>query len=115
MFKHLSEYGHYVNFDNPTMRNVSDKLNYHASTDNWYVCSLVVQVKPNKLAGVKAALNALPNTEIYAEKPEEGKLVVVLAADYQPILVERMEQMKDIDGVIVVSLIYSQQHEPSEY
>lgn len=93
------------------MRNVSDKLNYSPDEGNWYVCSLVVQVKPAKLDKVKTALGKLPHTEIHAEKPEEGKLVVVLEADYQPDLVERMEQIKEIDGVIVVSLIYSQQDE----
>lgn len=93
------------------MRNVSDKLNHQHSSDNWYVCSLVVQARPEKLAQVKAALQALPNTEIHGEKAEEGKLVVVLEADFQPDLVDRMEHIKDIDGVIVVSLIYSQQDE----
>lgn len=93
------------------MRNVNDKLNYDEVEGNWYVCSLIVQVKPAKLASVKQALLARPYTEIYAEKPEEGKLVVVLESGYQPDLVERMEQIKELDGVIVVSLIYSQQDE----
>ncbi|QIM62469.1 reductase [Pasteurellaceae bacterium Orientalotternb1] len=93
------------------MRNVSDKLNHSQHDGNWYVCSLVVQVRPEKLEQVKTALNAMPYTEVHGEKAEEGKLVVVLEADFQPALVERMESIKDIDGVIVVSLIYSQQDE----
>ena len=92
------------------MRNVSDKLNYDEA-DNWYVCSLVVQVKPEKLDLVKQALTELPNTDIHGVKLEESKLVVVLESSYQPDLVDRMEMIKDIEGVIVVSLIYSHQDE----
>lgn len=93
------------------MRNVSDKLNHQHTDGNWYVCSLVVQARPEKLAAVKEALLAMPYTEIHGEKADEGKLVVVIEADFQPKLVEQMESIKEIDGVIVVSLIYSHQDE----
>lgn len=93
------------------MRNVSDKLNHQYQQDNWYVCSLVVQAHPEKLASVKTALTAMPYTEIHGEKAEDGKLVVVIEANFQPTLVEQMEKIKEIDGVIVVSLIYSHQDE----
>lgn len=93
------------------MRNVTDKLNQTKTEGNWYVCSLVVQARPEKLDNVSATLRKMPYTEIYAEKREEGKLVVVLEADFQPDLVARMNEIKEIDGVIVVSLIYSQQDE----
>lgn len=53
----------------------------------------------------------MPNTEIHGEKANEGKLVVVIEADFQPTLVQQMESIKEIDGVIVVSLIYSHQDE----
>lgn len=93
------------------MRNVADKLDQTPVEGNWYVCSLVVQARPEKLDSVKTALLAMPLTEIHGEKPEEGKLVVVMESDFQRTLVEQMEQIKDIDGVIVVSLIYSHQDE----
>lgn len=93
------------------MRNVSDKLNHHQADENWYVCSLIVQARPEKLERVKSALTAMPLTEIHAEKTDEGKLVVVIEANFQPDLVAQMESIKEIDGVIVVSLIYSQQDE----
>lgn len=93
------------------MRNVSDKLNYQHQDGNWYVCSLVVQARPEKLEKVKKILQSMPYTEIHGEKAEEGKLVVVIESDFQPALVEQMNKIKEIDGVIVVSLIYSQQSE----
>lgn len=90
------------------MRNVADKLNDNPAKGNWYVCSVIVQARPEKLDQIKAVIATLPYTEIHGEKPEEGKLVVVMESDYQRALVERMEYLRDIDGVIVVSLIYSQ-------
>ncbi|QIW16826.1 reductase [Pasteurellaceae bacterium RH1A] len=93
------------------MRNVTDKLEHDQVDGNWYVCSLVVQAKPEKLESVKAAITNLPYAEIHGEKPDEGKLVVVLESDYQPDLVGKMDAIKDISGVIVVSLIYSHQDE----
>lgn len=38
-----------------------------------------------------------------------GKLVVVMQSHDQHILLEQMEQARDIDGVITVSLVYHQQ------
>lgn len=93
------------------MRNVADKLNHTQTDGNWYVCSLVVQARPEKLSAVKKALLAMPFTEIHGEKADEGKLVVVIESDFQPNLVDQMAQIKEIDGVIVVSLIYSHQDE----
>lgn len=72
---------------------------------NWYVCSLVVQAKPDKLAQVKADILTIPYAEIHGEKAEEGKLVVTLESSRQLALADLIEQVKDIRGVIVVSLI----------
>lgn len=72
---------------------------------NWYVCSLVVQAKPAILAQVKADILAIPLAEIHGEKAEEGKLVVTLESDRQLALADLIDQVKDINGVIVVSLI----------
>lgn len=72
---------------------------------NWYVCSLVVQAKPAKLAQVKTDILAIPTAEIHGEKAEEGKLVVTLESDRQLALADLIDEVKDVDGVIVVSLI----------
>lgn len=80
-------------------------------TGNWYVSSLVVQVRPEFLSAVKATLTAMPYTEIHGEKLEEGKLVVVMEADKERDLVDRMESVQTLEGVMAVSLIYSQRDE----
>lgn len=74
-------------------------------SSNWYVCSLVVQAKPEKLEQVKADILKIPYSEIHGVKEEEGKLVVTIESDVQLALADRIDEVKDIDGVIVVSLI----------
>ncbi|AHG80474.1 reductase [Mannheimia varigena] len=81
---------------------MSEKL---SENENWYVCSLVVQAKPEKLEDVKADILNIPYTEIHGEKPEEGKLVVTIESDVHLALSDRIDQVRDIKGVIVVSLI----------
>ncbi len=73
--------------------------------ENWYVCSIVVQARPEKLSQVKAAILAIPTAEIHGEKSDEGKLVVTLESNRQLALADLMNEIKDIPGVIVVSLI----------
>ncbi|MFA9500370.1 chaperone NapD [Mannheimia sp. E30BD] len=81
---------------------MSEKL---SEQENWYVCSLVVQAKPEKLEEVKAEILNIPYTEIHGEKPEEGKLVVTIESNVHLALSDRIDQVRDIKGVIVVSLI----------
>lgn len=82
-----------------------------SNDDNWYVASLVVQVRPEFLPKVKARLAMIPNTEIHGEKLDEGKLVVVIEANVERDLVDRMESVQSLEGVMAVSLIYSQRDE----
>ncbi|MFA9489026.1 MULTISPECIES: chaperone NapD [unclassified Mannheimia] len=81
---------------------MSEKL---SEQESWYVCSLVVQAKPEKLEEVKAEILNIPYTEIHGEKPEEGKLVVTIESNVHLALSDRIDQVRDIKGVIVVSLI----------
>lgn len=74
-------------------------------SENWYVCSLVVQAKPAKLAQVQADILKIPYTEIHGVKAEEGKIIVTIESDLQLALADRIEEVKEIEGVIVVSLI----------
>ena len=61
---------------------------------NWYVCSLVVQAKPAKLEQVQADILNIPHSEIHT-----------IESDRQLALADRIDEVKEIDGVIVVSLI----------
>ena len=52
-------------------------MSQFSENENWYVCSIVVQARPEKLNKSKAIL-AIPTAEIHGEKSDEGKLVVTL-------------------------------------
>ena len=78
---------------------------------DWHVCGLVVQGNPKKIAAIQTALLAIPHTEIPVVDEQLGKLVVVMQSHHQRILYDNMEAVKDIDGVIDVSLAYHQQDE----
>ena len=79
------------------------------NAQEWHVCGVVVQGRPEKLDQISAALLAVPHTEIHGSDPKLGKLVVVMQSHNQRILLENMENARNIDGVINVSLVYHQQ------
>lgn len=81
-------------------------------SESWYVCSLVVQAKPAKLEQVKADILKIPRAEIHGEKPKEGKLVVTLESDRHLALSDLIDEVKNVSGVIVVSLISNYIDEP---
>ena len=66
------------------------------------------------MASIKATLLSIPHTEIPTEDDVQGKLVVVMQSHDEHILLDNMEAIKDIDGVITVLLVYHQQDEHSK-
>ncbi|WP_413789438.1 chaperone NapD [Gallibacterium faecale] len=79
------------------------------NAEEWHVCGVVVQGRPDKLTQISEKLLEVPNTEIHGSDPVLGKLVVVMQSHNQRILLENMENARNIDGVINVSLVYHQQ------
>ncbi|MDP8099023.1 chaperone NapD [Pasteurella atlantica] len=79
------------------------------NSQEWHVCGLVVQTRPKNVAKVKQALLKVANTEIPAIDEEKGKIVVVMQSHDQRELLENMENARNIEGVIAVSLVYHQQ------
>lgn len=77
---------------------------------NWYVASLVLHVRPEHLVAVKTKIAEMPNTEIHVET-DEGKLVVLVEADIERELVNKMETLERFEGVAAFSLIYSHRDE----
>lgn len=79
------------------------------SASQWHVCGLVVQCRPEKLAQVQKALLVIENTEIPAVEAEKGKLVVVMQSHHQRQLLNQMEDARNLEGVINVSLVYHEE------
>lgn len=78
---------------------------------DWHVVGLIVQANPKKMAAIQTALLEIEHTEIPTFDERMGKLVVVMQSHDQHILLDNMESVNNIDGVINVSLIYHEQDE----
>ncbi|PWC16451.1 chaperone NapD [Brenneria corticis] len=75
---------------------------------SWHVCSLVVRAHPYRLAALSEALSSLPGCEVAAGDGAAGKLAVVLEADSEASLLKLMASVRDLSGVLAVSLVYHQ-------
>ena len=53
----------------------------------------------------KADILKIPHSEIHGVKADEGKIIVTIESDRQLALTDRVDEVKELDGVIVVSLI----------
>jgi nitrate reductase NapD len=82
--------------------------------NEWHVSGLMVQARPEKFPGLIPALLAIPETEIPVQDQQQGKLVVVMQAARSQALLEKIESVRDLDGVLAVSLVYHQQDEQGE-
>ncbi|HAD43044.1 chaperone NapD [Plesiomonas shigelloides] len=80
----------------------------------WHVCGLVVQARPEAVPSVAEALSAFSDTEVAATEPEQGKLVVVVQGSDSAALLDRIESVRNVAGVLAVSLVYHQQDEQGE-
>lgn len=70
-----------------------------------HIASLLVHARPALFEAVKANLSLLDGVELHQQSPL-GKLVVVLeTADEQQIL-ERIEQISNLPGVLNAALVY---------
>lgn len=78
---------------------------------DWHVVGLIVQGNPQKMAAIQTALLEIEHTEIPTFDEKTGKLVIVMQSHDQHILLDNMESVNHIDGVINVSLIYHEQDE----
>ena len=78
---------------------------------NWQVCSLVVQAKSERISDISTQLNAFPGCEVAAPS---GQLIVVVEAEDSETLIQTIESVRNVEGVLAVSLVYHQQEEQGE-
>lgn len=79
------------------------------NASEWHVCGVVVQCRPQDIISVKHALQQMEYTDVSAVDESAGKLVVVMESHNQGILLKRMEDARNISGVLALSLVYHQQ------
>ncbi|MCE5980680.1 chaperone NapD [Pseudomonas wadenswilerensis] len=70
-----------------------------------HIASLVVHARPELLEAVKANLRLLDHLELHRQSAA-GKLVVVLEASDEQQILQRIEQINSLPGVLNAALIY---------
>ncbi|WP_422421587.1 chaperone NapD [Pseudomonas sp. GZD-222] len=70
-----------------------------------HIASLVVLARPELLEAVKANLRLLDSLELHQES-SAGKLVVVLEAEDENQILQRIDQINNLPGVLNAALIY---------
>ena len=71
-----------------------------------HITSLVVQVLPQKMAEVRQQIMTIENAELSVNN--EVKLVVVLEGDTQRAIMESIETINAIPGVLSATMVYHQ-------
>lgn len=77
-----------------------------------HIASLVVLARPELLDAVKANLRLLDGLELHQESAA-GKLVVVLEADHEDQILQRIDQINNLPGVLNAALIYHELLDPA--
>ncbi|ARU87926.1 chaperone NapD [Pseudomonas sp. M30-35] len=73
--------------------------------ESMHIASLLVHARPELFAAVKANLRLLPGLELHQESPV-GKLVVVIEAKDEQQILQRIDQINNIPGVLNAALVY---------
>ena len=83
--------------------------------DEFHISSLVVHCRRESAARVATALRAMDGTEVHGGVPE-GKLVVTLETATTGEIVDRLNRIQLLAGVLAATLVFHQygQSQPSE-
>ena len=69
--------------------------------------SMVMMIRPERLAGFRQQIASVDGAEIHIASAE-GKLVVTVEADDQRSLLQRIETLQNMEGLISSNLVYHQ-------
>lgn len=70
-----------------------------------HIASLLVHCRPEFLDAVKANLTLLAGLELHQESPA-GKIVVVLEAEHESRILDTINHIQQLPGVLNAALIY---------
>lgn len=70
-----------------------------------HIASFIVHARPEQFAAVLANLRLLADLEVHQHSPQ-GKLVVVIEAVDEQLIMQRIEQINALPGVLNAALIY---------
>jgi nitrate reductase NapD len=77
------------------------------NSDDSHISSFILYCRPEKQQSVEQGLSAVEHVELHG-KDGNGKFVLVTEAPHQGIILDRIEQINQLDGVIDVSMVYHQ-------
>lgn len=75
------------------------------NNDAVHIASLLVHCRPELFEAVKRNLALLPGLELHQESPE-GKIVVVLEAEHESRILQTIDQIQQLPGVLNAALVY---------
>lgn len=73
--------------------------------DELHISSLLVHVNPKKAAAITASINLLSGAQVITISPE-GKAIVLLEAGHQRIIMQVIDNINALEGVINTGLVY---------
>ena len=73
-----------------------------------------MQAKSERISDISTQLNAFPGCEAAASQAPSGQLIVVVEAEDSETLIQTIESVRNVEGVLAVSLVYHQQEEQGE-
>ena len=74
------------------------------------ICSLIVQVRPEKLSPVSTTLTQMNGVEVH-NKDKCGKIIVTIEHPDREFCSKAMTEMSLIDGVMSTALVYEHQED----
>ncbi|AFJ47241.1 chaperone NapD [Shimwellia blattae] len=83
-------------------------------TTNWQVCSLIVQARSGDFAAICAQLRQIAGCEVALTDAASGQIILVIEAKQHLLLVQHIESVRNVAGVLAVSLVYHQQDQQGE-
>lgn len=94
---------------NPSRRDlISARLSQRGSgRSGGHIASLMVQARPERMAGLAPVLNAIPGIEVHGGNAQGRMIVTVEAADDGG-LMEAISRIEGTEDVITASLVFHQ-------
>ena len=69
-----------------------------------HIASLLLHVRPDRQPTVRAAIAAMPGTELHIEQP--GKMVVTVEGPHEGWIADRMTALHLLDGVFSAVMVF---------
>jgi len=70
-----------------------------------HISSLLVHINPEKSATIETTINLLEGAE-FVTVSEQGKAIVLIEAPSQKVIMQVIEHINELDGVLNTGLVY---------